>query len=107
MEVSGGGGVGTLRQVGVTLPLLCREGLVWVDIHWKDNGECLDLIEKVRPESGSDPPESGSALLSPAPIRQSPAPLRSLFPADHLSAVSIETGSPGAAERGESLPQSH
>lgn len=100
MEVSGGGGVGTLRQVGVTLPLLCREGLVWVDIHWKDNGECLDLIEKVRPESGSDPPESGSALLSPAP-------LRSLFPADHLSAVSIETGSPGAAERGESLPQSH
>lgn len=26
---------------------LCREGLVWVDINWMDNGECLDLIEKV------------------------------------------------------------
>uniref|UniRef100_A0A3Q2E042 Myosin X n=1 Tax=Cyprinodon variegatus TaxID=28743 RepID=A0A3Q2E042_CYPVA len=23
-----------------------REGLVWVDINWMDNGECLDLIEK-------------------------------------------------------------
>ncbi|XP_055964932.1 unconventional myosin-X isoform X1 [Sorex fumeus] len=23
-----------------------REGLVWEDIHWADNGECLDLIEK-------------------------------------------------------------
>ena len=40
----GGGG----RQgVGVTLRLLHREGLLWVDIHWMDNGECLDLIEKV------------------------------------------------------------
>lgn len=28
-------------------PSLCREGLVWVDINWMDNGECLDLIEKV------------------------------------------------------------
>lgn len=28
--------------------LLRREGLVWVDINWMDNGECLDLIEKVR-----------------------------------------------------------
>lgn len=26
----------------------CREGLVWVDINWMDNGECLDLIEKVK-----------------------------------------------------------
>ncbi|XP_010794944.1 unconventional myosin-X-like [Notothenia coriiceps] len=25
-----------------------KEGLVWVDINWMDNGECLDLIEKVR-----------------------------------------------------------
>jgi hypothetical protein len=24
-----------------------REGLVWEDIDWIDNGECLDLIEKV------------------------------------------------------------
>uniref|UniRef100_A0A8C9Z8U6 Myosin X n=1 Tax=Sander lucioperca TaxID=283035 RepID=A0A8C9Z8U6_SANLU len=23
-----------------------KEGLVWVDINWMDNGECLDLIEK-------------------------------------------------------------
>uniref|UniRef100_A0A8C3G4G8 Myosin X n=1 Tax=Cyclopterus lumpus TaxID=8103 RepID=A0A8C3G4G8_CYCLU len=23
-----------------------KEGLVWADIHWMDNGECLDLIEK-------------------------------------------------------------
>lgn len=29
------------------LHLSCREGLVWVDINWMDNGECLDLIEKV------------------------------------------------------------
>lgn len=28
--------------------LACREGLVWADINWMDNGECLDLIEKVR-----------------------------------------------------------
>lgn len=27
-----------------------REGLLWVDINWMDNGECLDLIEKVRAE---------------------------------------------------------
>lgn len=43
------------QRVGVTLRLLRREGLVWVDIDWKDNGECLDLIEKVRPRSRSDP----------------------------------------------------
>ena len=24
-----------------------REGLEWADIDWVDNGECLDLIEKV------------------------------------------------------------
>ncbi|XP_059584607.1 unconventional myosin-X isoform X3 [Alligator mississippiensis] len=24
----------------------CREGLIWEDIDWTDNGECLDLIEK-------------------------------------------------------------
>lgn len=24
-----------------------REGLIWEDIDWTDNGECLDLIEKV------------------------------------------------------------
>ena len=24
-----------------------REGLEWTDIDWVDNGECLDLIEKV------------------------------------------------------------
>ena len=24
-----------------------REGLEWTDIDWMDNGECLDLIEKV------------------------------------------------------------
>lgn len=29
----------------------CREGLVWVDINWMDNGECLDLIEKVKESS--------------------------------------------------------
>ncbi|KAG7218961.1 hypothetical protein INR49_005539 [Caranx melampygus] len=26
-----------------------KEGLVWVDINWMDNGECLDLIEKKNP----------------------------------------------------------
>lgn len=34
--------------MSVKVCLLCREGLVWVDINWMDNGECLDLIEKVR-----------------------------------------------------------
>lgn len=29
------------------LLLFFREGLVWEDIDWTDNGECLDLIEKV------------------------------------------------------------
>lgn len=24
-----------------------REGLQWTDIDWNDNGECLDLIERV------------------------------------------------------------
>ena len=24
-----------------------REGIEWADIDWVDNGECLDLIEKV------------------------------------------------------------
>ena len=24
-----------------------REGLEWVDIDWNDNGECLDLVERV------------------------------------------------------------
>lgn len=33
-------------------PSVCREGLAWVDINWMDNGECLDLIEKVRYEEG-------------------------------------------------------
>lgn len=32
----------------VKVCLLRREGLVWADINWMDNGECLDLIEKVR-----------------------------------------------------------
>ena len=27
--------------------IYCREGLEWADIDWVDNGECLDLIEKV------------------------------------------------------------
>ena len=31
-----------------------REGLVWDDINWMDNGECLDLIEKVSHDRGSD-----------------------------------------------------
>lgn len=31
----------------VSLSASCREGLMWVDIDWMDNGECLDLIEKV------------------------------------------------------------
>ena len=25
-----------------------REGLDWIEIDWNDNGECLDLVEKVR-----------------------------------------------------------
>ena len=28
--------------------LFGREGLEWTDIDWVDNGECLDLIEKVK-----------------------------------------------------------
>ena len=24
-----------------------REGLQWADIDWNDNGECLDLVERV------------------------------------------------------------
>ena len=24
-----------------------REGLQWTDIDWNDNGECLDLVERV------------------------------------------------------------
>lgn len=43
-------------QVRAQVCLLRREGLVWVDINWMDNGECLDLIEKVR-----------TALLRPRP----------------------------------------
>lgn len=27
--------------------ILSREGLEWTDIDWNDNGECLDLVEKV------------------------------------------------------------
>ena len=29
--------------------LLCahREGISWAEIEWVDNGECIDLIEKV------------------------------------------------------------
>ncbi|CAB1446572.1 unnamed protein product [Pleuronectes platessa] len=31
-----------------------KEGLAWVDINWMDNGECLDLIEKVRGGGGGE-----------------------------------------------------
>lgn len=30
------------------LVCVCREGLEWADIDWNDNGECLDLVEKVK-----------------------------------------------------------
>lgn len=35
--------------IGLSFSFSCsiREGLVWEDINWMDNGECLDLIEKV------------------------------------------------------------
>lgn len=40
--------MGHLCDITLTAcPSLCREGLIWVDINWMDNGECLDLIEKV------------------------------------------------------------
>lgn len=32
-----------------------REGLAWVDINWMDNGECLDLIEKVCHNVNTEP----------------------------------------------------
>uniref|UniRef100_A0A8C4ZP39 Myosin X n=1 Tax=Gadus morhua TaxID=8049 RepID=A0A8C4ZP39_GADMO len=47
-----------------------REGLVWQDINWMDNGECLDLIEKVRRtlpvrEERVSLPARGLTLFSP------------------------------------------
>jgi len=51
------------RETGTLLPhvlvLSCREGLVWADINWMDNGECLDLIEKVRGGGGDDDDDDG------------------------------------------------
>lgn len=44
--------------------LLRREGLIWVDIDWMDNGECLDLIEKVR--------RSNTCVLRPRPPQATP-----------------------------------
>lgn len=89
----------------------CREGLIWVDINWMDNGECLDLIEKVRGwekiqgrkeqkqmwrwrQWGSEQPRWPWYQSRCCRWRWSPS-------------VSIETGSPGTDEWGESLPQSY
>lgn len=47
-----------VRGESVKVCLLRREGLVWVDINWMDNGECLDLIEKVRARSAQATPTS-------------------------------------------------
>lgn len=33
------------------LLILLREGISWVDIDWVDNGECIDLVEKVNQRS--------------------------------------------------------
>ena len=36
-----------LKDMLMTVVGPFREGLEWEDIDWVDNGECLDLIEKV------------------------------------------------------------
>lgn len=58
----------------LSVPDFCREGLVWVDIDWMDNGECLDLIEKVRGGSemldSSDEMSEMTMLLMSVPVKQ-------------------------------------
>ena len=36
-----------LNMIMQSSSFVFREGLEWADIDWVDNGECLDLIEKV------------------------------------------------------------
>ena len=51
---------------------VCREGLVWVDINWMDNGECLDLIEKVcdHDDDDDDDDDDGMVYLSGWAVRE-------------------------------------